>query len=248
MAGKAEFVGSSYVSRTRAVRSFGMRGRVSAAIACGVCVAACIWAVGTAALAAAPGMVVAVTVTRYGATLSRFDVSTGSVVFAVMNKDTRPHTFSTRGSSVRVSAGESVRLEVSFPRPGDFVFVSAAAGRSRFRGELQVFRPCPDPVRSTVMVRLAQGNGGLSISQTMIPCGQVSFVVSDTGTLQDSLQVFSEGPGPHATTPELTPGQTATVTVAFPYEVLAHVQSGDYPPAEPEYMGDFHEEAQLTIN
>jgi hypothetical protein len=97
-------------------------------------------------------------------------------------------------------------------------------------------------------VQLAQGNGGLAISQTTIPCGQVTFVVSDTGTLQDSLHIFSQGPGPHASTPELLPGQTATLTVTFPYEVPAHIESGDYPPPEPEYMGDFNEQAQLTIS
>jgi hypothetical protein len=101
---------------------------------------------------------------------------------------------------------------------------------------------------TTVTVQLSQSSGGLSVSQTAVPCGQVSFVVSDTGTLPDNLHLFSEGPGPHASTPELSPGQTATVTLEFLYDGLVQLESGDYPPAEPEFGGDYGEEAQVVID
>jgi hypothetical protein len=175
-------------------------------------------------------------------------VLTGGVLFLIENKDSRSHMFSAGGSSVTIARGKSARLRVSFTRPGTYTYVSTAPGRGRFPGLLSVVEPCANPAVTSVSVQLAQGSGGLSVSQTSVPCGQVTFIVSDTGTLPDNLHIFSEGPGPHASTPELSPGQTATLTLQFPYEGLAQLESGDYPPAEPEFGGDYGEEAHLTID
>jgi plastocyanin len=195
-----------------------------------------------------PATTIAVRLTRAGASVDRSTVPAGTVVFRVTNRDTRTHRFSLIGNStITIPAGKTARLELTFSRPGSYPYSSTAPGRSLFRSVLNVVTPCTTPTASTVMVQLAQGNGGLSVSQTAIPCGQVTFVVSDTGTLPDNLHIFSEGPGPRASTPELAPGQTATATVELPYKGLVHIESGDYPPSEPEFGGDYGEEAQLTI-
>jgi hypothetical protein len=191
---------------------------------------------------------VAVALTRSGVSLTRSTVSTGAVLFLVENSDSRPHTFSAGGSSVTIARGKSARLAVSFAKPGTYTYVSAAPGRPQLRGVLNVLEACGAPAVTSVSVQLAQGSGGLSLSQTSVPCGQVTFIVSDTGTLPDNLHIFSEGPGPHASTPELAPGQTTTLTLQFPYKGIVQLESGDYPPAEPEFGGDYSEEAQLTVD
>jgi hypothetical protein len=206
-----------------------------------------VWAPQVSAGSAPPTTVTA-TLTSSGVSLTRSMLLAGSVVFVVENRDSRAHTFSAGGSSVTVARGKSARLAVSFAKPGAYAYVSMAPGRSRFRGQLTVVEPCANPVVTSVSVQLAQGSGGISVSQTSVPCGQVAFIVSNTGTLPDNLHIFSEGPGPHASTPELPPGQTATLTLEFPYQGLVQLESGDYPPAEPEFGGDYGEAAQLTID
>jgi hypothetical protein len=98
-----------------------------------------------------------------------------------------------------------------------------------------------------VLVHLAQDGGGLTVSQSVIPCGTVTFQVTNSGRLNDSLQAFSELPPVQGATPELRPGQTASLTLRFPAKGLVYIQSGTYPPPEPEYGGDFKEIAKLKL-
>ncbi len=96
-------------------------------------------------------------------------------------------------------------------------------------------------------------SGGLALEiiadldQPLLEFGTVTFVVTNTGDLIDSLQVFADTPQSAGTTPELTPGQTARLTVRFTVKGIAYYQSGDYPPAEPEFGGDYGEGGQLTV-
>jgi hypothetical protein len=113
---------------------------------------------------------------------------------------------------------------------------------------LDVYEPCTNPVATTVSLQMAQYNGGITVSQTTIPCGTVTFVVTDTGTLTDSLQIFTEVPSIAASTPELPPGRTATLTIHFPQKGIVYYQSGDFPPAEPEYGGDTNEGGHLSLD
>jgi hypothetical protein len=113
-------------------------------------------------------------------------------------------------------------------------------------GQLAIFAACTSPTATTVTVQLAQGQGGLTVSQSVIPCGTVTFQVTDTGRLTDSLEAFSSVPPVQGGTPELQPGQTAKLTVRFPAKGLIYIQSGTYPPPEPEY-GDYNEIAKLNL-
>ena len=110
-----------------------------------------------------------------------------------------------------------------------------------------MFQPCIDPVATTVSVQMGQDRGGITVSQSAIPCGTVTFVVSNVGTLVDSLQVFAALPAVEGSTPELQPGQSARLTLRFPAKRLVHYQSGDCPPAGPEFGGDYGEEGSFTL-
>lgn len=190
---------------------------------------------------------VKLTDSRLTVTPSRVPI--GPVVFKVVNLAHAPRSFSIAGKrTAAIAAGASARLRVAFATGGTRQYVSAGRRRTtRLTGVLAVFTPCADPTATTVGVQLGQDNGGLTISQTTIPCGAVTFVVTDTGSLIDSLQVFADYAGARGTTPELKPGQTASLTIHFAELGNAYAQSGDFPPAEPEFGGDYGEGVTLRI-
>jgi hypothetical protein len=152
----------------------------------------------------------------------------GPVVFRVVNRGSVARSFAI-GSARRstIAPGSSATLRLVFAHAGSHQYVSSGRRVPRLTGVLEVFAPCVNP--------------------TTIPCGTVTFVVSNTGTLIDSLQAFADYANARGTTPELEPGQTAAVTIHFTELGNAYVQSGDYPPAEPEFGGDYGEGATLRI-
>ena len=168
-------------------------------------------------------------------------VPTGPVVFKIVNRSSKPRDFRIGGKKTpQVAAGRSAALAVTLAGGGSRTFSSVGARRSaRLTGLLDVFEPCTAPSRVDRERAAGQDRGGLSISQVTVPCGTVTFVVTDAGTLIDSLQVFSQAPSVAGSTPELQPGQTARLTLRFPAKGLVYYQSGDYPPAEPEFGGDY---------
>jgi hypothetical protein len=201
------------------------------------------------ASAAAPPTRVSVSIGRSGIVFASTDVPAGVIAFTVVNRTLAVRDFGIGTRRTRaIAAGRSRTLTVTLTRGGAHMFTSFAAGRSsRLSGVLDVFEPCATPARSRVEVQMAQGMGGISVSQASVPCGTVTFVVADSGTLTDSLQVFSQRPAPWVAgqTPELQPGQTATLTLRFPGKGLVHFQSGDYPPGEPE--NGFREVGRLSL-
>jgi hypothetical protein len=187
-------------------------------------------------------LVVHVTLSAKGLAFRPAVVNAGPVVFRVANRDRATRTFSVRGRRIRVRPGHAASLRATLGASG---FVQLRSGTDG--GVLGVVVPCTNPVASTVTVRLAQDNGGLTMSPARVPCGTVTFVVTDAGSLEDSLNVFADLPAVHGSTPVLQPGQTARVTVTFRARGTVHLESGTYPPAEPEYGGDYGEEARLAL-
>jgi hypothetical protein len=112
---------------------------------------------------------------------------------------------------------------------------------------LTTFVPCSQPATTTVAVRMDHDGTGITLSRTTIPCGTVTFVVTNVGALDDSLQVFADYPGARGTTPELGTGQTAKLTIRFTEKSVAYYQSGDFPPGEQEYGGDTADGGSLSI-
>jgi hypothetical protein len=176
-------------------------------------------------------------------------VPVGIVVFRIVNRGHGARRFSVGSTRTRaIAPGGSASLRIAFTTPGTRSTASAGVRRAtQLTGVIGVFAPCAHPTATTVLVQLGQDNGGLTISQTTIPCGAVTFVVTDTGSLIDSLQVFADYAGAHGTTPELEPGRTASLTIQFTELGNGYAQSGDFPPAEPEFGGDYGEGVTLRI-
>ena len=191
---------------------------------------------------------VVVTMTNATLKLAAVTVPAGAVIFRIRNRGTIPRNFSIAGKSTRqIPPGKSGTLAADLSAKGFYTYSSVGRGRSgRITGLLNVLAPCTTPTRTTLDVQMAQDHGGITVSQSTIPCGTVTFVVTNTGTLVDSLKVFADLAQGQGLTPELRPGQTARLTVRFTVKGLAYYESGNYPPGEPE-LGEYDEGGQFAI-
>jgi len=89
--------------------------------------------------------------------------------------------------------------------------------------------------------------GGITLAPTRVPCGTVTFVITDTGPLSDSLSIFSEAPPVFEATPELAPGQTTSLTPRFAAKGAVYLQSNTFQPEGNEGNGGVAEFAWLTL-
>jgi hypothetical protein len=192
---------------------------------------------------------VPVTLRNSSLTVDASTIPVGPVIFVVRNRASVGRTFAIAGkTTAKIQPGKSATLSVSLGAAGLQEYSSAGRTRSSLlNGSVQVIQPCVNPVASTATVTLGQDQGGLTLSSSSVPCGAVTFVVTNVGKLVDDLHVFVDLPGEKGATPELNPGQTARLTITFTAKGRAYLESGDYPPAEPEFGGDFGEQGQLAI-
>jgi hypothetical protein len=183
----------------------------------------------TGALAATPTRVTAtITNSRIGLTPSY--VSTGTVVITVVNrtKDRRDFGVGARRTGA-IAAGRSKRLTVTFSGSGERRFSSVAVagsrhitgGSHRLTAAIHLFEPCSDPSATTVDVQINHSAGGLTLSPTTVPCGTVTFDVTDVDTTNARLFVSADAPPLSSLTTQLNPGGTTTLTVYFPATALA---------------------------
>jgi len=180
--------------------------------------------------------------------LTAVTVPAGVVIFRIRNRGLIPRNFTVAGQSSRqIAPGGSATLVVDLVAIGFQTYSSVSRGRShRIAGLLNVLEPCTTPATTTVGVQMAQDRGGITLARSTIPCGTVTFVVTNTGTLVDSLKVFADLAQGQGLTPQLMPGQTASLTVRFTVKGIAYYESGIYTPGEPE-LGDYNEGGQLAI-
>jgi hypothetical protein len=197
-----------------------------------------------------PSTTVEVTLENSTVILSPMAVPTGTVDFKIVNRSRLRRDFEVAGRKTPpIPAGKTATLNVRLRTQGPRTFASTTRSRpSRLTGVLDVFEPCTNPVATTVTVKMAQDMGGITVSQATIPCGTVTFVVTNAGTVTDSLQIFTEVPALAESTPELQAGRTATLTIRFVEKGVVFYQSGDFPPAEPEYSGDVLEEGHFILD
>lgn len=176
-------------------------------------------------------------------------VPVGKVVFKIANRGTTARSFAIgEKRKATIAAGSSATLTVDLRRRGPKNYVSIGRRHvPRLTGVLTVFEPCSHPTTTTVSVQMDHDRSGITLSQTTIPCGTVTFVVTNIGTMVDSLQVFADYPNARGTTPELKPGQAARLTIRFTEKSVAYYQSGDYPPGEPEFGGGDADGGSLDI-
>jgi hypothetical protein len=176
-------------------------------------------------------------------------IPSGRAVFEVVNRGTRPRDFRIAGARTHaIPAGKSANLPVTFKTAGQNLYRSVGKSGVAQTGMLNVYEPCTSPAATTVNIQLTQAQAGITSSRTSASCGTITFVVSNTGNLVDDLQIFSTFPSVRGATPELQPGQSAKLTLDFPAKGIVHYQSGDYPPGEPEFAGDYNEEGELILD
>jgi hypothetical protein len=144
----------------------------------------------------------------------------GSLVFTVVNRTSNARDF--RIGALRTAAiapGHSATLTAVLPGTGDRPVSSVATAgsqpsKSRLTGTLYLYEPCTHPSTTTVDVSIASA-GGLTLSQTSVPCGTVTFMVTDVDRPATSLLVSIVVPPRSGVTDQLNPGGTATMTVRF---------------------------------
>ena len=181
------------------------------------------WSVGalaTQAHARVSATTILVTMTDSKLKLERTIVPVGTVVFRVVNKGRTPHDFRVASHRTRtIPAGKTATLKVDFAKAGSYPF---GWGRRARAGELSVFRPCTDPASSTISVAMTTGK--ITLSRTSVPCGTVTFVVTNTDRGEPGVHQFAVDLGLLRSVPArnagiigpyVTPGQTARLTVMF---------------------------------
>ncbi len=194
----------------------------------------------TAAAVWGPGVARAATPTRVTATITNSRIGfapsyvpTGTVVITVVNRTKARRDF---GAGARqtggIAAGRSGRLTVTFSGSGERRFSSVAVagsrhitgGSRRLTAALHLYKPCSDPSATTVDVQIDRSAGGLTLSPTTVPCGTVTFDVTDVDSPNARLLVSADAPPRSGVAAQLNPGGTATLIIDFPAAAL--VQCG----------------------
>ncbi|HVA87923.1 MAG TPA: hypothetical protein VNF73_16575 [Candidatus Saccharimonadales bacterium] len=191
-------------------------------------VAATCW-VPAGAHAATPTRVTA-TITNSRIVLAPSYVPAGTVVITVVNrtKDRRDFGVGARRTGA-IAARHSERLTVTLSGSDARLFSSVAAagsrhltgGSRRLTAALHLYEPCGASAR-TVQVRIDAAAGGLTLSPTKVPCGTVTFDVTDLDSPNTRLLVSAGAPPRSGLTTQLNPGGTATLTIRFPAATIAH--------------------------
>jgi hypothetical protein len=187
---------------------------------------------------AAPPPIVVV-VTDASVALSREAALTGTVAFRVVNRGHLAHEFRIAGHGARLRPGAAATLTVSLPRVGTYIWTSGshrgAFGVER-RAVVTLANPphCPGPVATTVTVAIADNS--FHLSQTTVPCGIVTFLITNQGNdagedEPDSFNLSVKG----GNGPTLTRDQTGKLVLSLPPGRYSYT-SGNY---ENTYAGQY---------
>jgi hypothetical protein len=238
-----ETVASAGLFTTAYVASTSMRWAARSAA-----LAAALLGIGADATQADPSQsTVVVRLTSATVEAAPVNVLAGPLIFKIANRGKVARDFAIGGKHTpQIAAGRSTTLKVNLTK-GFRTYSSVRRDhRGRVRGLLNALEPCTNPVATTVTVKMHQSPGAITVSQSTVPCGNVTFLITNTGPMVDDLHVFAELPQEKGASPELNPGQTAILTIRFTAKGIAHYESSDFPPVELEYGGD-GEQGQLAI-
>jgi len=173
---------------------------------------------------------VTVTATEFKFVLSKRSVNAGAVVFTVKNKGKIAHDFKIAGKKTKtIAPGKSAVLTVVMKK-GRFQYICTLPGHARagMKGAFAVGSttgppppPPPPPPTTTTTTTTVTGpsttvNVGMfeyrfDLSQTTIPSGNVTFVITNNGTEPHNFDIAGVRAGAI-----LAPGQTETWTVGLP--------------------------------
>ena len=191
--------------------------------------AAALWAPAGARASTPTSVTATITNSRIGFAPSY--VPAGTVVITVVNKTKEFRDFGVGARRTgAIAAGRSEQLTVTFSGSGQRQFSSVAVAGSRhitsrsrrLTAALHLFEPCSDPSVTTVDVQIDQSAGGVTLSPTTVPCGTVTFDVTDVDAPDALLVVSAYAPPVWGLSTQLNPGGTSTLTIYFPATALAH--------------------------
>jgi hypothetical protein len=187
---------------------------------------------------AAPPPIVVV-VTDSSVALSREAALAGRVVFRVVNRGQRVHDFRIAGHGARLQPGRTATVTVSLPRVGTYIWTSGthrgAFGIEKTFGVTPANPPgCPAPKATTVTVAIAHNR--FHLSETTVPCGIVTFVITNEGNAagEDEPDSFNLGVR-GGNGPTLTRDQTGKLVLGLPPGRYSYT-AGNY---ENNYAGQY---------
>lgn len=165
---------------------------------------------------------VVVKATEFKFTLSKKTVPVGTVIFEVENKGKIGHDFKINGKKTKIiAAGKTAKLTVVFKKKGKYAYLCTIPGHAAagMKGTLAVGVAAPPPTTTTTpttttypgpggTVNISEFEYGFTLAPTAIPSGNVTFVMTNTGTVTHNFDIEGVKAGPF-----LDPGQTASMTV-----------------------------------
>jgi hypothetical protein len=190
------------------------------------------------------GASVAVTITNAGLKLLPLQIPAGTVAFTITNKSSVARTVTVaRKRSTLISPGHSDKLTASIPTGGTYLVLSYTARHTApLSSALTVIDACTRPATTAIAVTMREGP--TQLSSTSVPCGTVTFSITNAGTIVHTFQIDAPnetglvlGQGR-----QLNPGESATVTVRFARKGRAY-----YRCSEPEHDEEYGESGFLAI-
>ena len=162
----------------------------------------------------------AVTITDAQLLVAQKPVPIGLVTFKVANRSRIASDFRIAGKKTpSIAPGKTATLRVTFTKTGLVLYSSTGAGRARQSGVLTFTDPCTKPATSTVTVQMTEAP--MKLSRSSVPCGSVTFAVTNVGTIPHSFRIGNAG------TPQIQPGQTASITVRLTDKVRVFYRCGE---------------------
>jgi uncharacterized cupredoxin-like copper-binding protein len=197
--------------------------------------------------------VITVTMSEYKFKLSRSkNIPLGTVVFKLVNKGKIPHNFKINGKTSKlVAPGKTGSLTVIFKKKGSFAYQCTVTGHAKLgmKGTLGIATTpvtttatattttastCASPQATTVTV--SEFEYGFTLSQTTAPCGTVTFVMTNTGSIVHDFILYGAQPATSGLGPTLNPGQSATMQTVL-------MNAGNY-----QYICDVPHHAELGMS
>jgi nitrite reductase (NO-forming) len=173
-------------------------------------------------------------------------------VFKLVNKGKIPHDFKIAGkTSKMIAPGKTGSLTVVFKKKGSYAYVCTIFGHAKLgmKGTLAIATAavtppptttptttapaavCTNPVATTVTV--SEFEFGFTLSETTVPCGTVTFVMTNNGTVTHNFVLSGAVPATSGVGPTINPKQTvsmATTVVPGSFDYLCsipgHAESG----------------------
>jgi uncharacterized cupredoxin-like copper-binding protein len=196
---------------------------------------------------------ITVTMSEYKFKLSKSkNIPKGTVVFKLVNKGKIPHNFRINGKTSKLIApGKTGSLTVTFKKKGSFAYLCTVTGHAKLgmKGVLGIATApvttptttttttsastCASPQATTVTV--SEFEYGFTLSQTTAPCGTVTFVMTNAGSIVHDFILYGAQPATTGLGPTLNPGQSATMQTVL-------MNAGNY-----QYICDVPHHAELGM-